>query len=102
MRVRQPSALHMASHTERNSAEGASFSRKIAPDPSASARRDRSGIRLMQDEIAHDCVWTPVFRPRRRTENTGASGGLILQCGSRLVYAVEISIPGTMQQHDIG
>jgi hypothetical protein len=45
MRVRQPSALHITSHTEMNSApSGTSFSRNFDPDPSACALPDRSGI----------------------------------------------------------
>ena len=57
---------------------------------------------MMQDEIAQHFVWQPAFPPRHRTQNNDASGGLLLQCGNRLGYAIEISIPGTMQQHDIG
>src|SRR5258705_5919550 len=57
---------------------------------------------MMQHEIAHHLVWQPALLPRHRTLHNYASVGLFFQRGHRLGYAIEIPVPGTMQEHDLG
>lgn len=57
---------------------------------------------MMQHEIAQHLVWQPALPPRHRTQHNDAGAGLLFQRGHGLGYAIEIPVPGTMQEHNLG